>query len=91
METAKDTCQATYSEHLDSVQVRVQVKGEQDAAIRQAEEQAALKHRFRANPLPKSTTQPRWVLRQASKQEAGLHEPLLCKHWAQKVCDTGAA
>ena len=42
--------------------VQVQVKGEQDAAIRQAEEQAALKHHFKANPLPKSTTQPRWVL-----------------------------
>ena len=57
----------TCSRSCQTGRVSVQVKGEQDAAIRQAEEQAALKHRFKANPLPRSTTQPRWVLCQALK------------------------
>lgn len=43
----------------DPVSADVQVKMEQDLAMRQAEEEAMRHHHFRANPLPKSTTEPR--------------------------------
>lgn len=33
---------------------------EQDLALRQAEEEAMRHHQFKANPLPKSTTEPRY-------------------------------
>lgn len=33
---------------------------EQDLAMRQAEEEAMRHYQFKANPLPKSTTQPRY-------------------------------
>ena len=33
---------------------------EQDLAMRQAEEEAMRHHQFKANPLPKSTTEPRY-------------------------------
>ena len=44
---------------LTSVIHVCQVKMEQDLAIRQAEEEAMRHHHFKANPLPKSTTEPR--------------------------------
>jgi len=39
----------------------LKVKMEQDMAMRQAEEEAMRHHQFKANPLPKSTTEPRCV------------------------------
>ena len=43
-----------------SYYVAMQVKMEQDVALRQAEEEAMRHHHFKANPLPKSTTEPRY-------------------------------
>ena len=40
--------------------VMLQVKMEQDLAMREAEEEAMRHFQFKANPLPKSTTEPRW-------------------------------
>ncbi|KAL0029572.1 hypothetical protein WJX79_005057 [Trebouxia sp. C0005] len=52
----------------------MQVKMEQDMAMRQAEEEAMRHHQFKANPLPKSTTEPRYenIRRQ---QAAKVREP----------------
>ena len=46
--------------------VTLQVKMEQDLAMRQAEEEAMRHHQFKANPLPKSTTEPRYQITHAS-------------------------
>jgi len=40
--------------------VRAQVKLEQDLAMKAQEEEAAFLHRFRANPLPRSSVEPRF-------------------------------
>ena len=42
--------------------IALQVKMEQDLALRQAEEEAMRHHQFKANPLPKSTIEPRQLM-----------------------------
>lgn len=48
-----------FTKCFDSLAVMEKVKMEQDMAMRQAEEEAMRHHQFKANPLPKSTTEPR--------------------------------